>query len=66
LLSLVVWQKFTDVSEMLAVSIIALMMEAASTSETSVNFYQTTRRINPEDSPLHIRRHENLKSHKLL
>jgi hypothetical protein len=32
---------------------IALMMEAASTSETSVNFYQTTRRNNPEDSHLH-------------
>jgi hypothetical protein len=31
---------------------IALMMEAASTSETSVNFYQTTRRNNPEDSHL--------------
>jgi hypothetical protein len=29
---------------------IALMMEAVSTSETSVNFYQTTRRNNPEDS----------------
>jgi hypothetical protein len=29
---------------------IALMMEAASTSETSVNFYQTTQRNNPEDS----------------
>jgi hypothetical protein len=26
------------------------MMEAASTSETSVNVYQTTRRNNPEDS----------------
>jgi hypothetical protein len=25
-------------------------MEAASTSETSVNFYQTTRRNNPEDN----------------
>jgi hypothetical protein len=25
------------------------MMEAAVTSETSVNFYQTTRRNNPED-----------------
>jgi hypothetical protein len=33
---------------------IALMMEAASTSETSVNFYQTTRRNNPEDSHLHF------------
>jgi hypothetical protein len=28
------------------------MMEAASTSETTVNFYQTTRRNNPEDSRL--------------
>jgi hypothetical protein len=41
----------------------ALMMKAASTSETSVNFYQTTRRNNPEDSHLHTRRRENLKSH---
>jgi hypothetical protein len=39
------------------------MMEAASTSATSVNFYQTTRRNNPEDSHLHTRRSENLKSH---
>jgi hypothetical protein len=31
---------------------ISLMMEAASTSETSVNFYQTTWRNNPEDSQL--------------
>jgi hypothetical protein len=43
-------------------SLIALMMEAASISETSVNFYQTTRRNNPEDSYLHTRRRENLKS----
>jgi hypothetical protein len=28
------------------------MMEAARTSETLVNFYQTTRRYNPEDSNL--------------
>jgi hypothetical protein len=27
------------------------MMEAARSSETLVNFYQTTRRYNPEDSP---------------
>jgi hypothetical protein len=40
-----------------------LIMEAASTSETSVNFYQTTRRNNPEDSQLRTRRRENLKSH---
>jgi hypothetical protein len=32
--------------------LITLMMEAASTSETSVNFYQTTRRQNPKDSHL--------------
>jgi hypothetical protein len=42
----------------LAASIIrameALMMGAASTSETSVNFCQTTRRYNPEDSHLVI------------
>jgi hypothetical protein len=37
------------------------MMEAASTSETLVNFYQTTRRHKPEDSHLHTRRRENLK-----
>jgi hypothetical protein len=32
--------------------VIALMMVAASTSETSVNFYQTTRRNIPQDSNL--------------
>jgi hypothetical protein len=42
---------------------IVLMIEAANTSETSVNFYQTTRRNIPEDSHLHTRRRENLKSH---
>jgi hypothetical protein len=41
----------------------ALLMEAASISETSVNFYQTTLRNNPEDNRLHTRRRENLKSH---
>jgi hypothetical protein len=40
-----------------------LTMEAASTSETSVNFSQTTRHNNPEDSHLLTRRCENLKSH---
>jgi hypothetical protein len=44
-------------------SLIALMMEAASTSETLVNFYQTTRCYDPEDSHLHSCRHENLKSY---
>jgi hypothetical protein len=33
-------------------------------SETLVNFYQTTRRNNPEGSHLHTCRRENLKSHK--
>jgi hypothetical protein len=33
---------------------IALMMEAGSTSETSANFYQTTRRNNPEDRDIFI------------
>jgi hypothetical protein len=28
-------------------TLIALMMEAARTSETLINFYQTTRRYNP-------------------
>jgi hypothetical protein len=42
---------------------VALMVERASTSETSVNFYQTTRRKNPEDCSLHIRRREILNSH---
>jgi hypothetical protein len=32
--------------------IIVLMMVAANTSETSVNFYQTTQHNNPEDSHL--------------
>jgi hypothetical protein len=34
--------------------LIALMMEEASTSETPVNFYQTTRRNIPEDSHFHV------------
>jgi hypothetical protein len=41
------------------------MMEAASTSETPENFYQTTRRYNPEDSHVHTRRHEKLKPHQV-
>jgi hypothetical protein len=49
---------------MRAVSIIRAMIQAASTSETSVNFYQITLHNNPEDSHLHTRRNENLKSHK--
>jgi hypothetical protein len=45
------------------IRVIALMMEAASSSETSVNFYRTTRCYNPEDSHIHARRRENLKSY---
>jgi hypothetical protein len=54
-----VYQRFRGV----AASIIRAMMEAASTSKTSVNFYQITRCNNPKDSHLHTRRRENLKSH---
>jgi hypothetical protein len=39
-------------------------MEAKSTYETSVNYYQTTLPFNPEDSHLHSCRRENLKSYK--
>jgi hypothetical protein len=45
--------------------LVVLLVQAPSTSETSVNFYQTTRRNNPEDSHLHTCRRENLKSHCL-
>jgi hypothetical protein len=40
--------------------LIALMMESARTSETLVNFYQTTRCYNPEDSHLRTHHRENL------
>jgi hypothetical protein len=43
--------------------LIALVIEAARTSETLVHFYQTTRRYNPEDSHLRTHRRENLKSY---
>jgi hypothetical protein len=64
LLRRVVWWKFTSVSEVLTVSIIALMMEAARTSETWVKIYQTALRYNPEDS-IFILGEEKLKSHKI-
>jgi hypothetical protein len=41
------------------------MMEAGRSSETLVNFYQTTRRYNPEDGHLRTDRRENLKSYIL-
>jgi hypothetical protein len=52
----------TNVSEMRTASI-ALMMEAIRTSETLVSINSTTRQYIPEDSKLHTRRRENLKSH---
>jgi hypothetical protein len=57
------YYKFSDVSEVLVASIIkaiALMMEAASTSETQTVFYQTTQRNSPQDSHLQSRCRENL------
>jgi hypothetical protein len=53
----------TDVSEVRAASFIALMMEAARTSETSVDIQLRTRQYIPEDSELHAHRRENLKAH---
>jgi hypothetical protein len=44
---------------------IVLMMEAATTSETSVNLYQTTQCNIPKDSHLHTRHRKNLKSHQI-
>jgi hypothetical protein len=61
----VVSYKLTNVTEMLATSIIRAM-EAVNTSETSVSFYETTWRNSPEDSHLHTRHPENLKSHKMI
>jgi hypothetical protein len=43
--------------------LIALMMEAESTSEKSSNFYQISQCNIPEGVHLHPRRRENLKSH---
>jgi hypothetical protein len=51
----------TEVSEVRVASIV-LMVEAARTSETSVDIYLTTLQYIPEDSELHIRRRENLQS----
>jgi hypothetical protein len=45
------------------VSLIALMLEAAHNSETSVDNYFTRQYIPEDRSELHTRRPENLKSH---
>jgi hypothetical protein len=42
------------------------MMEAARTSETLVNFYQTTRHYNPEESHLHTDCCENPISYTII
>jgi hypothetical protein len=55
----------TDVSDVRAASIIALMVEASRTFETSVDKYCTRQYIPEDKSELHIRRRENLKSHML-
>jgi hypothetical protein len=47
------------------IRMIALMMEAASTFETSLNLDQTTWQSNPEDSHLNNHCCENLTSHSL-
>jgi hypothetical protein len=64
----VVRSKFTEVSRWLyhhgdELRLTALMMEAASTSDTSGNFYKTSRPNIPEDSHLHTRRRETLRHH---
>jgi hypothetical protein len=46
--------------------LITLMVKAASNSEMSANFYQSTQYNNPEDSHLHTRCCEHLKSHILI
>jgi hypothetical protein len=45
-------KKFTDVSEMLAASIIRAIILVM---ETTVNFYRTIWRNNPEDSHLRVK-----------
>jgi hypothetical protein len=40
-----------------------MTMEAARTSETSVDIQLRTRQYIPEDAELHTRRRDNLKSH---
>jgi len=42
---------------------LALMMEAARTSETSVDIQLRTRQYIPKDSELYTRRRKNVKSH---
>jgi methylase of polypeptide subunit release factors len=56
----------TDVSEVCAAAIItALLMEAARTAVTAVDIQLRAWQYISEDSELHTRRRENMKSHKL-
>jgi hypothetical protein len=50
----------------LEISLIALMVEAVRTSETSADNYFTRQYIPEDNSELHTRRRENLKSHMVL
>jgi hypothetical protein len=63
---LIVLYKLTDVSEVRAPSILAvivLIMETVHISETSFNLYKTTRRDIPEGCCLHTLECKNVKSH---
>jgi hypothetical protein len=56
--------KLTDVSVELntcIIRVITLMTEAVSSSEMTINIYQTIRRNIPEDSHLHTRCREDMK-----
>jgi hypothetical protein len=64
MLRLIVSKKLTDTSEVIIAAIInALMMEAVSTSETSISFYETARSNIPEEGRLYTRLREDLESH---
>jgi hypothetical protein len=44
-----------EVFNISTMTLVTLMMETVSASETSVNFYETTRRNVPEDRHLHLK-----------
>jgi hypothetical protein len=56
--------RYTDIPEVL-INPTTRAMEAVSTSETSVYFYEATRRDIPQVCHLHTRCRENLKSHSV-
>jgi hypothetical protein len=61
----VVLLEWTDVSDVHTAFIVTLMMVSVRTSETSVYSNWTARRYMPDDSHLHTRCRENLKSHNI-